>query len=104
MAKELTSPEFNNFINKGLVFIDFYADWCIPCKIMNPILNEMSKKFKEKITFGKINIEENLDIIQKFNIHSIPNFILFKDGKIIDQFIGSMNEEELENRLKKHIK
>ena len=87
---ELTGKEFQDFTKKGLVVIDFFADWCMPCLIMAPIMEELAKKCKGKIKFGKIDTEENHDLVRKFHILSIPNFVLFKDGKPIDQFIGSM--------------
>ena len=102
-VKELTGKEFQDFTKKGLVLIDFFADWCMPCVIMAPIMEEFSVKFKGKIKFGKIDVDENNDISNKFHIRSIPNFILFKDGNPIDQFIGSMPEEDFEERLRKHL-
>ncbi len=93
--------EFESFIQKGNVLIDFYADWCMPCLTMGPVLEELSKKFKGKIKFGKVDISENKELAQKFKISSIPNFIFLKDGKIKDQFIGAMYLEDLEAKLKK---
>ena len=101
MVSELSRNEFNNFIKKDLVLIDFSADWCMPCLMMNPIINELSEKFKGKMEFGKVNIEDNQELAQKFDVVSIPNFILFKDGKQIGQFIGSMPFEDFEKKLKK---
>lgn len=101
-VKELTGKEFKDFIKKGFVVIDFFADWCMPCLIMAPIMEELEKKFKGKIKFGKIDTEENHNLVVKYQIRSIPNFILFKDGEMVEQFIGSMPAEEFEERLKKH--
>lgn len=101
---ELTGREFEEFSKKGLVFIDFFADWCMPCLMMAPIVDEMSRKFKGKIKFGKVNVGENELLAKKFNVNSIPNFVLLKDGKLIEQFIGAMSPEELENKLGKFVK
>ena len=101
---ELSNGEFNEFTLKGLALIDFYAEWCMPCLMMAPILDELSEKFKKNINFGKVNVEDNQELAQKFNISSIPNMILFKDGKMVDQFIGSISPEELEEKLAKHLK
>ena len=103
MVIELTIKKFNEFIKKGIVLIDFHAHWCMPCVIMSPIVDEVSKKFKGKIKVGKINVDENHEIAEKYNVRSIPTFILFKDKKIIDQFIGSISKEELEKKLKKYL-
>ena len=103
MVSELIGKEFNNFIEKDLVLIDFFADWCMPCIMMNPIIDEISDKFKGKIKFGKANIEDNQELTKKFDVVSIPNFILFKNGKKIEQFIGSMTFEDLEKKLQRFV-
>jgi len=100
---ELSKGKFDDFTKKGFVLIDFFADWCMPCLTMAPIMDELSEKFHGKIKFGKINIEENQELAQKFNIVSIPNFVLLKNGEIADQFIGSMSTEDFEEKLKKHL-
>jgi len=102
-VQELTNNKFDKFIKEGVVLIDFSADWCMPCLIMAPIVEELSEKFEGKIKFGKVDVGENQEIAQKFNVSSIPNFILFKDGEVADQFVGSMSAEELEDKLKKHL-
>ena len=98
---ELSKNEFENYIKEGDVLIDFFADWCMPCVMMSPILEELSEKFKGKIKFGKINVDDNQPLAQKFNIASIPNFVLFKDGKKAEQFIGAMPVENFYEKLKK---
>jgi len=100
---ELTAKEFDAFIKKGVVFIDFFAEWCMPCMMMAPIIDDVSEKFKRKIKFGKVNVGESQEIAQRFNISSIPNFTIFKNGKVAEQFIGSMSEEDLDIRLKKFL-
>mgnify|MGYP001591926064 CR=1 FL=1 len=104
MVTELTNGnDFESFTKKGLALVDFWADWCMPCLVMAPVMEELSGKFKGKIKFGKINVDENHQLAQKFHIHSIPNFILFQNGKPADQFIGSMPREDFEEKLKKHL-
>jgi thioredoxin 1 len=100
---ELSGKKFEDFTKEGLVFIDFFAEWCMPCLMMAPIFEELSEKFKGKINFGKVNVGENEDIARKFNVNSIPNFVLLKDGKVVENFIGAMDSEELEKRLSKFI-
>lgn len=101
---ELTNKEFEDFTKKGLVLIDFFAGWCMPCLVMAPIIDELSERFKGKIKFGKVDVGDNQELAQKFNVSSIPNFILFKDGKPAEQFIGSMSAEGLQEKLNKFIK
>ena len=98
---ELSGKEFDDFTSKGLVLIDFFADWCMPCMMMAPIVEELSEKFKGKIKFGKVDVGENGKIAQKFGVSSIPNFTLLKDGKMIDQFVGAISEDDLEEKLKR---
>ena len=100
---ELTGKEFQEFVKHGLVLVDFSAEWCMPCLIMAPILEDMAKKFKGKIRFAKIDIDDNRGISEKFKIFSIPNFILFKDGIVLDRFVGSMPEEDFEERLREYL-
>lgn len=100
---ELTNGMFNEFIKKGVVLIDFFADWCMPCLMMSPVLEEIGEKMKGKLKIGKVDVEENQMLASKFGVNSIPNFILFKNGKMIEQFIGSMPAEELEEKIKKHF-
>ena len=100
---ELTNGEFEAFAKKGLVFVDFFAEWCMPCLMMAPVIDDLSEKFKGKVSFGKVNVEDNQMIAQKFNVSSIPNMVLLKDGKMIDRFIGAVSQEDLENKLNKYL-
>ncbi|MBI4116296.1 thioredoxin [Candidatus Pacearchaeota archaeon] len=100
---EISKKEFNSEIKSGFVLVDFYADWCMPCVMMSPILDGLAQKFNGKVKFIKINIDDAQELAQKFNIVSIPNFILFKDGKQVAQFIGAVSEEEFEKRLGKFV-
>lgn len=107
MSEEVTEltnkKEFENFIRENVALVDFYADWCVPCVMMAPVMEELSKKFKGKIKFGRTHVNDNRELAQKFKIMSIPNFILFKDGKIKEQFVGAMPPEDFEDKLKKHL-
>jgi len=100
---ELTVGEFESFVKDGTVLIDFFAEWCMPCLMMAPVVEELSDKFRGKIKFGKINVDDNQKLAQKFHITSIPTFILFKEGNPHKQFIGSMAHEEFRDQLKQFI-
>lgn len=100
MVKELSNGEFSEFVKEGVVLIDFFADWCMPCVMMGPVIDDMSEKFEGKIKFGKVNVEDNQELAQKFEVSSIPNFVMFKDGEVVDRFMGAMQEDELEEKLK----
>ena len=95
--------EFESFTKKELVLVDFSADWCMPCVMMTPVMEELGKKFKGKIKFGKIDVDENNELAQKFRVFSIPNFVLFKDGKMAERFVGALPAEDFEEKLRKHL-
>ncbi|MAG79089.1 thioredoxin [Candidatus Pacearchaeota archaeon] len=101
---ELSKSGFEDFTKDGIVLIDFFAEWCMPCLMMDPLMDELSEKFKGKIKFGKVNVDDNSELAGKFNVSSIPNFVLLKNGKEIEQFVGSMSSEEFEEKLNKFIK
>ncbi|MFA4845140.1 MAG: thioredoxin [Patescibacteria group bacterium] len=84
------------------VFVDFWAPWCGPCKIMGPIVEELAGEIEE-IVVGKVNVDENSEIAQKYNILSIPTFIVFKGGQVVEQFSGSMSKEQLRAKIEKHL-
>ncbi|MFH1325327.1 MAG: thioredoxin [archaeon] len=102
-VSEISGKEFDKFVKEGNVLVDFFADWCMPCIMMSPVIDELSEKFKGKVNFGKINVDDNQNIAEKFNVSSIPNFVLFKDGKRVEQFIGAMSAEDFEKKLKKFV-
>lgn len=100
---ELSASEFEDFSKKGIVLIDFFAEWCMPCLMMSPVIDELSEQFKGKIKFGKINVGDGQEIAKKFNVSSIPHFIIFKEGEIVDEIIGAVSAEDLEEKLKKLV-
>ena len=102
-VKELTNGMFDEFIKEGVVLVDFFADWCMPCLMMAPILEEVGENMAGKVKIGKVDVQENQALASKHGVSSIPNFVLFKDGKVIEQFVGSMPAEELEERISKHL-
>lgn len=107
MANNVTEivngKDFDKFTKRGLVLVDFFADWCMPCIMMAPVMEELAKKFKSKVKFGKIDVDDNQEIAQKFHVVSIPNFILFHNGEIKERFVGTMPSEDFEEKLKKQI-
>lgn len=100
---ELTNAKFEDFTKKGLVLVDFFAEWCMPCLMMAPVIEDLSERFSGKINFAKVDVDENSELSEKFQIRSIPNFILFKDGKPLERFVGAMPAEDFEEKLKKFL-
>lgn len=85
---------------KGIVFIDFYADWCAPCRVTSPIIEELSNEFSN-IKFVKIDVDKNPELAQQYSIFSIPTFMIFKDGKLATQFVGAMGKEGFLSEINK---
>lgn len=82
------------------VILDFYADWCGPCKMMAPIIEGVAEELGEEVKVGKVNTDENLDLAQKFNIMSIPTIMIFKDGNVSKTFVGVTDKTEIINAVK----
>ncbi|MCD6120522.1 MAG: thioredoxin [Spirochaetales bacterium] len=85
------------------VIADFWAEWCVPCKMVEPILEEMAKEYDGKVKIAKINVDENGEIASQFNIVSIPTLLLFKDGNIVRKQIGAVPRHIIENMIKDFI-
>ena len=85
------------------VLVDFWAVWCGPCQIQGPIVEEVAKAMEGKVTVGKLNVDENPTVSQKFGIMSIPTLMIFKSGTVVKQFIGVQSKETLLGELNKLI-
>lgn len=96
---ELSANEFSEFIKGDLVLVDFFADWCMPCMMMLPIIEDISKDFFGKIKVGKVNVGEYPEIAEKYGVSSIPHFIFFKGGEIIEEIIGVVSQDEFEEKI-----
>ncbi len=81
------------------VLVDFYAEWCGPCKMMGPIVEKMEEKYAGKVKVGKLNVDDNMEIAQKYGVVSIPTFICFKNGQVADTFMGAMSVKALEDKI-----
>lgn len=102
---ELTESMFDQTVLQSSVpmLVDFWAPWCGPCKLMGPIVEELAGELDGKAAVGKVNVDDNSSLAQRYNILSIPTFIIFKGGKAVDQFSGSMSKDVLKARLEKHV-
>jgi len=84
----LTSKDFDDKVKSGTSFVDFWAEWCGPCKMAAPVIEELSEEYKEKLTVAKVDVDAEPDLSGKFGVMSIPTVILFKDGKEIGRQVG----------------
>ncbi len=103
VVPELTNGEFESFTKEGLVLIDFFAEWCMPCMMMSPIIEDLDEEFSGKVKFGKINVDDNSEIAGKYSVQSIPHFVVFKDGNVVEEMSGAMTQQELGDILKKYL-
>ena len=99
---KITSENFEEEVinSKVPVLIDFWAGWCMPCKMMAPVLEEIEKDIEDNVKIGKVNIDEELELATKFGVMSIPTFIVFRDGKVADMTVGVQEKENLMKLLK----
>ena len=94
---------FNEIINSSTpVLVDFYADWCAPCKMMAPIMQQVSKELEGKVKVIKVNVDKNEDAARKYQIRSIPTMILFKNGKAVWQGVGVMQADQIKAIVEKN--
>jgi len=100
---ELTSQNFNQEIkNNNLLLVDFWAEWCGPCKSMHPIFTRMAKKYKQ-IRFARVNVDDAQDIAMKYEVQSIPTFIMFKNAEVVNRMVGAVGEPGIHMICKKFI-
>lgn len=88
LIEHLTAQNFAHKTRSGIVLVDFWADWCMPCKMMAPILNEVAEATEGTATIYKLNVDEQQQVAAKYGIRNIPTMILFKDGKEVERIIG----------------
>ena len=100
---ELTSQNFNQEIkNNNLLLVDFWAEWCGPCKSMHPIFTRMAKKYKQ-IRFARVNVDDAQDIAMRYGVQSIPTFIMFKNAEVVNTMVGAVGEPGIHMICKKFI-
>jgi len=96
----LDEKNFDKFIKEDKVVIDFWAEWCGPCKIMGPIFEEAAGELKDKAKFGKIDVEKNQNLAQRFQVMSIPTLIFFRDGEQVERMVGGASKEDIAKKIK----
>lgn len=101
---EVTDSNFDIIIkNSRIVVIDCWAPWCAPCRMMAPIIDELAKEYAGRILFGKLNVDKNSKTPAKYQIMSIPTFLVFKEGVFVERIVGAIPKKALEQRLIKYV-
>jgi len=105
MAVTITDANFEELVKKSdkPVLIDFWAEWCGPCKMIGPLVEELSHEYDGRAVIGKVNVDENPNISMEFGIRSIPTLLYFKDGNIVDRHVGTAPKEVLAKKLEAQI-
>lgn len=101
-AVDLTPSTYESFIKNNLVLIDVWAKWCGPCVQISPIVDQISLEFMEQLHVGKLNADENRDILTELGVRNIPTLILFKNGEIVERSTGMTTLEKLTELINKH--
>ena len=106
MAKIIKSGDFESEVlqeKEKMVVVDFYADWCGPCRMMAPVFEELSQEM-DNVKFVKINVDENSKLASQYSVFSIPTFLIFKEGEVIGQMVGAMSKERIKEKINQHLK
>jgi len=105
MAFEITDSNFQTEVlnSEKVTLIDFWAEWCGPCRAISPIVEELAKEYDGRALIGKVNVDENPEITVKYGIRNIPTILFIKKGEIVDKQVGAVPKSALEEKLKRHI-
>ncbi|MEY3419730.1 MAG: thioredoxin [Bacteroidota bacterium] len=104
MAFQFTDSNFQeSALAGGVSVVDFWAEWCGPCRLIGPIIDDLSHQYEGKATIGKVNVDENPEISMKYGIRSIPTILIIKDGQVVDKQVGVTTKAALEAKLAAHL-
>jgi thioredoxin 1 len=98
-ATELTGANFDTTVATGVTLIDFWAEWCGPCRMMTPVVDELASQYQGKATVAKVNVDNEQDLAMKFNVSSIPTFLVVRNGEVTSRFVGVTSKAELSKAI-----
>lgn len=101
---ELTDESFDQEIEQGegLAVVDFWAEWCGPCRAVGPVIESLAEEYAGKIKVGKVDVDSNRRVTERFNVRSIPSILYFKDGELVETVVGVRSRGQLEQLIKAH--
>lgn len=102
---EITDSNFQNEVLQSdkPVLLDFWAEWCGPCKMISPVVEELAKEYDGKLKVGKVDVDSNQQTSMQYGIRSIPTLLIFKGGKVVDQLVGAVPKKMLAEKVAKHL-
>jgi thioredoxin 1 len=100
---ELNEENYKKFTESGLVLVDVWAPWCGPCKLISPIIDQISADFQGRLSVGKLEADNSREIVSELGVRSIPTLILYKDGQEIERKVGSINKGQLEDLINQYL-
>ena len=103
MLKEVTEEDFQSTVDRGVTLVDFWAEWCGPCRMVTPVLEELQGELGDSAQIVKLNVDENPNIAQQFGISGIPTMLLFKDGQVVDKLVGASSINTYRDLINKQI-
>lgn len=105
MVQEINAENFDNEViaNNGITVVDFFANWCGPCRKLAPILEEVEEELSSRVKFAKINTDDNLDMAKKYQVSGLPTLMVFKNGEVVERMVGLMPKSSIITNIEKYI-
>ena len=103
-VKTFTDSNFDQETKSGVVLVDFWAEWCGPCRRISPMVDALAQEYQGRVTVGKMNVDENPDVpTSRFQVRGIPTLVVLKDGELVDTIVGPRGKEDISTMLDKHL-
>ena len=100
MALQITDSNFEKYLNAGKpMVLDFWAEWCGPCRMVAPIIDELAQEYEGRVTIGKMDVDNNDDVVGQFGIRNIPTVLFFKNGEVVDKIVGATSKDKFVQKI-----